>query len=324
MQIQQSPELEAVVRRSWSAFAHAETSTIDNLLSDDPSMRVILSADDEWFGHADHLPELLAARGSRIDIERVEFDRLEAYEHGDTGWYASELTITLTNGESLRFRQTGAFVIEDGVWRNVQMHTSRGVPAEDTFGYEVASVLSELVSSLSTSDNEDIAALASAHGLVTLMFTDIVDSTRLAHERGEQAWYASVQEHFNEIEQAVADAGGTVVKTLGDGAMAAFPTARGAATAALSIQASDTDPDIRVRIGVHTGEALSIGSDYAGVAVAKAARVASAASGGEVLVSTTTRELLAPYDFALGQERVAALKGIPGTHRLTPLLPKQT
>jgi class 3 adenylate cyclase len=105
--------------------------------------------------------------------------------------------------------------------------------------------------------------------------------------------------------------------------MAAFPTARGAAAAALAIQASDTDPDIRVRIGIHTGEAVSIGTDYAGIAVAKAARVASAASGGEVLVSTTTRELLAPYDFSLGEERIGELKGIPGTHRLTHLLPKK-
>ena len=304
----------------WNAFAQGATAAIDNMTSHDPSERIILSADDEWFSHADHLPELMTARASRIDIERVEFDRMEAYELGDTGWAAHELTVILRDGETLRFRQTSTFVVEDGVWRAVQLHTSRGVPAAETFGYDVAAVLSDLVGSLTEADGADIAAVAGSSGLVTLMFTDIEDSTQLSHERGEAEWIERVQNHFAEIAESVTAAGGSVVKTLGDGAMAAFPTARGAAAAALAIQASDTDPEIRVRIGIHTGEAVAIGSDYAGVAVAKAARVASAASGGETLVSATTRELLAPFEFSIGTERSAELKGIPGTHRLTPLL----
>jgi class 3 adenylate cyclase len=319
VQIQRSPELEAVVRRIWTAFSQGSTAAIDNMTSDDPSTRFILSADDEWFSHADHLPELMAARAAQINIDRIEFDRLEAYQLGETGWAAHELTVFLSDGESRRFRQTGTFVIEDGIWRATQLHTSRGVPAEETFGYEVASVLSELVGSLTEADSAGIAAAAGSSGLVTFMFTDIVDSTNLSHARGESNWIKSVQEHFAEIDQAVTAQEGTVVKTLGDGAMAVFPTARGAANAALAIQASQADPGIRVRIGVHTGEAVAIGSDYAGVAVAKAARVASAASGGETLVSATTRELLAPFDFTMGEERSAELKGIPGTHRLTPL-----
>lgn len=321
MEIERSPELEAVVRRLWTAFAAGATSTIANMVTTDASARIILSADDEWFSDADNLPELMTARAARINIERVEFDRMEAYQRGDTGWTANELTLFLSDGESLRFRQTGTFVLEDGMWRAVQLHTSRGVAAEETFGYDVANVLADLVGSLTKADGEGIAAAAGATGLVTLMFTDIEDSTRLSHERGEADWIRSVQEHFATTDRAVTTAGGTVVKTLGDGAMAAFPTARGAADAALAIQASESDPDMRVRIGIHTGEAVSLGSDYAGIAVAKAARVASAAAGGETLVSATTRELLARFDYTLGDERTAELKGIPGTHRLTPLGP---
>ena len=63
-----------------------------------------------------------------------------------------------------------------------------------------------------------------------------------------------------------------------------------------------------------------MGGDYAGVAVAKAARVASAADGGEILLSSATNELLARFAYAVGTERTAELKGIPGTHRLIPLL----
>ena len=81
-----------------------------------------------------------------------------------------------------------------------------------------------------------------------------------------------------------------------------------------------TDNEIRVRIGIHTGEAISVGDDYAGLAVAKAARIASAAAGGEILVSSATRELISQFDYQFDSERVAELKGIDGSHRIYPLI----
>ena len=303
----------------WDAFGKGRSATIANLMSNDPSARLILSSDDDWYGHADRIPELLVARASTMGVERVEYERFEAFEFGDTGWCATELTVFYVGGSSNRFRQTATFILEDGMWRWTQVHTSAGVAATETFGYDVAAGLEALVGSLTESESGDLAAAAGASGLVTLMFTDIEDSTFLSHQRGEAAWIAAVQAHFDEIEHATKAAGGTVVKTLGDGAMAAFPTARGAVDAAITIQGSDRDPEMRIRIGIHTGEALAVGADYAGVAVAKAARVASAADGGETLLSAATKELVARFDYAMGEERVAELKGIPGTHRLTPL-----
>ena len=315
-----SPEVEAVARRFWENFAAANKPALANMKSRDPALRMVLSADDEWFGQADHLAELIAERGERIGVERLEFDRMEGYQAGDVGWVAAEVTVHLRKGDAVTFRNTSVFVIEDGVWRVIQTHTSRGVPAAETFGYAIAEVLADLVGSLTEGDGHDIAAAAGSSGLVTLMFTDIENSTRLSHEYGESDWIPLIQRHFDEIERCVTENGGTMVKTLGDGAMAAFPTARGAAEAALAIQQENNDAGMRVRIGIHTGEAVVVGADYAGIAVAKAARVASAASGGEILTSSATKELLARFDYRMGEERVADLKGIPGTHRLIPLL----
>ncbi len=304
----------------WTAFADSAGVAIANMTSRDPALRFILSADDNWFSHTDGIAELMTERSERIGVQRLEFDRVEGYQAGDVGWTAVELTVHHRNGEPVTFRQTSAFIVEDGVWRVIQLHTSRGVPAEETFGYEIAGVLAELVGSLTEEETQDIADTAGSRGLLTLVFTDVEDSTRLSHEHGESDWVRMIQGHFDEIERHVAEHGGTVVKTLGDGAMAAFPTASGAADAAIAIQASSGDSGIRVRVGIHTGEAVIVGADYAGIAVAKAARVASAADGGEILVSSATKELLGRFDYRFGPERSAELKGIPGTHRLIPLL----
>jgi class 3 adenylate cyclase len=320
VEVMRSPEIEAVARRSWTSWAAADGPAFHNLTSRDPAIRWILAADDEWFGQSDHIPELLAARNERIGIQRLEFDRVEGFQAGEVGWVALEVTVHPAIGEPVTLRETGVYVLEDGVWRAIQVHSSRGVPREETFGYALANVLAELVNSLTVGDGEGIAAAAGSSGLVTLMFTDIEDSTRLSHEHDESEWISRIQHHFNEIDRRVTDNGGTMVKTLGDGAMAAFPTARGAADAALAIQQSNDDSAMRVRIGIHTGEAFVVGADYAGIAVAKAARVASAASGGETLLSSTTSELLARFDYRMGTERASEFKGIPGTHRLIPLL----
>ena len=102
--------------------------------------------------------------------------------------------------------------------------------------------------------------------------------------------------------------------------MAAFPSAADASSAAIRIQELESDEEMRVRIGIHTGEAVSVGDDYVGVAVAKAARVTSAAGGGEILISATTKEMLDHGAYRTGAEQGVELKGLGGTHRLFPLL----
>ena len=318
--IEKSPELEAVTRRLWRIFASGSVEALPNLVSAHPDVRIIFSADDNWVAGSDRLLPLLAERSTRMNIERWEMDRIEAFEVGDFGWAACSVTVFFSSGGSSSFRNTISFVMEDGVWKAVQMHTSVGVPDEETFGYELAAGLKDIVESLTSNSAGAIAAIAGASGTVTLMFTDIEDSTRLGQTRGDTAWSEVIQDHFNSLTAVVETNAGKVIKTLGDGAMAAFPTARNAADAAIGIERGIHDDQLRVRIGIHTGEAVSVGSDFAGLAVAKAARIASAAAGGEILVSSATRELINRFDYTFDTERAAELKGLDGTHRLYPLV----
>jgi len=234
--MEKSPELEAVFRRIWRVFAEGSVDGLSNMLSAHPGVRFILSDDDNWIAGSDNLVRVMAGRSSRLGIERIEIDRLEAFEIGDVGWAACSVTLGRAAGGSSTFRSTMTFVVENGVWKVVQAHTSVGVSDEETFGYELAAGLRDLVESLNSSSAEAIAEIAGTSGTVTLMFTDIEDSTRLGQQRGDAIWSQDVQNHFDAVARVVEDNNGKIIKTLGDGTMAAFPTARDAADAAIGIE----------------------------------------------------------------------------------------
>jgi predicted ATPase/class 3 adenylate cyclase len=134
-------------------------------------------------------------------------------------------------------------------------------------------------------------------GTVTFLFTDIQGSTRMLQQLGNR--YARVEEeHAAIVYGAVESAGGVVVRTEGDSFFAAFSTPVQAIRAAVATQQglashewSDGGP-VRVRIGLHTGEGILGGGDYVGIDVNRAARVAAAAHGGQILISETTRVLV--------------------------------
>ena len=136
-------------------------------------------------------------------------------------------------------------------------------------------------------------------GTVTFVFTDIEGSTRLVQELGEE-WAELVARHDEILRAAIASGGGTEVRTEGDAFFAAFPTASGAVNAALVAQqglAGEPWPEghaIRVRMGLHTGSGSLGGDDYVGLDVHRAARIAAAGSGGQVLLSDATRALAEP------------------------------
>src|SRR5438552_14166229 len=144
-------------------------------------------------------------------------------------------------------------------------------------------------------------------GTVTLLFTDIEGSTRLLQELGED--YAGVlAEHRNTLRDAFARHGGVEVDTQGDAFFVAFGRARDAFAAAVEARdALDRGP-VRVRMGLHTGEPLLTEQGYVGIDVHRAARIAAAGHGGQILVSQSTRDLV-------GEDRLRDL----GKHRLKDL-----
>jgi adenylate cyclase len=134
-----------------------------------------------------------------------------------------------------------------------------------------------------------------------------------------------LRRHNAIIEEATAEHGGTVVETQGDGSMLAFSSARRGVACAQAIQReigsafADRSPPIRIRIGVHTGDALQEADHFFGKTVHYAARVASHALGGEVLVSNVVHDLVSGPGIDFQESREVELKGLESLHRLFAL-----
>jgi predicted ATPase/class 3 adenylate cyclase len=163
-------------------------------------------------------------------------------------------------------------------------------------------------------------------GTSTFLFTDIEGSTRLIQALGER-YPALLDEHRALITEAVEAAGGRIFGSEGDALFCAFPSATGALNAAANAQRSLAEhswpegAEIRVRIGIHSGEALLTGGDYVGLALHQVARVAAAAHGGQVLVSEATRRLAVPLPTGLelrdlGERRLKDLAAPERLHQL--------
>ncbi len=153
-------------------------------------------------------------------------------------------------------------------------------------------------------------------GTVTFLFTDIEGSTRLLQQLGEE--YAGVLTKHRELVRPIfAQHGGYEVDTQGDAFFVAFARARDAVAAAAEVQRAIGEEDVRVRIGIHSAEAVSTEGGYVGVGVHRAARVCAAAHGGQVVLSQTTRELL--HETPLEKVELRDL----GEHRLKDLAKAQ-
>ncbi|MGB7860330.1 MAG: adenylate/guanylate cyclase domain-containing protein, partial [Acidimicrobiia bacterium] len=160
-------------------------------------------------------------------------------------------------------------------------------------------------------------------GTITFLFTDIEASTQLAQRLGE-SYRDVLGAHFDILRRATSDGGGNEVKTIGDGYFAVFPSPSGAVETAKTMQLGLADYDwpeagtVRVRIGIHTGEATFEDDDYVGLEVHRAARLSSAANGGQVVVSATTHALTAGrFDYVpLGSHQLAGLDGVDELYQL--------
>jgi class 3 adenylate cyclase len=131
-------------------------------------------------------------------------------------------------------------------------------------------------------------------GTVTLVFTDIEGSTRLLDALGAGAYADALAEHRQALREAFARHGGVEVDTQGDAFFYAFPTAPGALRAAAEGQEALVSGPIRVRMGIHTGTPHVGLEGYVGADVHRAARIAAAAHGGQVVISASTATLVGP------------------------------
>lgn len=147
--------------------------------------------------------------------------------------------------------------------------------------------------------------------LATILFTDIVDSTRHAHALGDKAWKALLERHDTLCESCIERSRGRLIKHTGDGIHATFDGPGRAVACARGILDGARELGVEVRAGLHTGECEIRGDESEGVAVHLAARVAALAEPGEVLVSRTVRDLVAGSNLAFTDRGSHALRGFP-------------
>jgi class 3 adenylate cyclase len=152
--------------------------------------------------------------------------------------------------------------------------------------------------------------------LTTLLFTDIVDSTRLANAMGDRAWTGLLDLHDEMVREELASYRGQEVQTTGDGFFATFDGPGRAIQCAHAIRTRASDIGVEMRIGLHTGEVEVRGGDLGGIAVHIGARVAAAAGPGEILVSRTVTDLVAGSGLNFEDRGEHELKGVPNSWRL--------
>jgi class 3 adenylate cyclase len=152
--------------------------------------------------------------------------------------------------------------------------------------------------------------------VATLMFTDIVGSTKLAAELGDRAWRELLGRHDRGVRNVLDRHRGREVKTTGDGFLAVFDGAGRAVRAAIDVRSAARDVGLEIRAGVHTGEVEVAGDDVRGVAVHEAARIAAAAGPGEILVSSTTSQLASGTGLRFEDRGERELKGLADPRRL--------
>jgi class 3 adenylate cyclase len=165
-------------------------------------------------------------------------------------------------------------------------------------------------------------------GTVTILFSDIEGFSSMTERLGDRNAQDIVRVHNAIVRGNVGACGGFEVKSQGDGFMIAFDSASKALRCAQGIQhelaaysRSHPDEPVRVRMGLHTGEAIKDNDDFLGRTVIIASRIADEACGGEILVSSLLRELVTGTgEFRLGEPREVELKGLSGTHQVVPVL----
>jgi class 3 adenylate cyclase len=160
------------------------------------------------------------------------------------------------------------------------------------------------------------AEVADDRVLATVLFTDIVDSTRRAAEMGDRDWHALLDAHDAVVRSQLVRFRGREVSTAGDGFLAMFDGPQRAIRCAMSIRDAVQALGIEVRAGLHTGECDVRGDDIGGIGVHIGARVSALAGPNEVLVSSTLRDLVIGSGLKFEERGAHELKGVPGEWRL--------
>lgn len=316
--MERSPEIEERLRKFLDALTRGAVEELADFQSDHPGALSIGTAPEEWTEGFQQSVRKRAAEtlhGSGNQMATARLEQVIAWAERGFGWAAGRLVWMLARKVPARFSQV--WRLEQGTWRIVHHHISIGAPNVEAFGHAVIDPLDDFA--LERRDALTLHPVASQDGTVTLMFSDIEDSTQLNDRLGDARWIEILAAHDAVVRTAVARQSGIAVKHQGDGFMLGFCSPDDAVRAARDIQRllpTEVDGEaFRVRIGIHHAKTVVTGDDFFGLGVAYAARIAAAARGGEILISDDSFGELASTLWAEDSFETR-LKGFGGTHRV--------
>jgi class 3 adenylate cyclase len=320
-----APELVLFMERMYRNWEALDAGVFADAIARQPGSLMIGSDPGEWWAGYEAISAVVRVQFREFQEElpkiHFEIEQIDAWKEGTVGWIASRALMAIEGMAPLPTRSTVVVREEGAFWRIVQWHFSMPVSNEDALGIGLTTAVEEILAMVQ--DERPPVTAVGADGTVTIVFTDIEGSTALMESLGEQRWLELLDWHDRAVRQQTTLFGGSVVKGQGDGFMLAFPATGSAVASAVAIQrALSAGCDgvlVPVRMGMHRGNAKAEAGDFFGRTVVIAARVASSAAGGEILVSQEVQEGLGGA-FPLASARSLALKGLSGQHAVFPVL----
>lgn len=190
----------------------------------------------------------------------------------------------------------------------------RDLPGRDTISF--GDGLAQFLEAVEEFTRGEVAERTSQRALATVLFTDIVGSTSRAAELGDRLWRETLENHNRLTRRLVDSYGGRAIKSTGDGFLATFDGPARAVRCASALTAQVDELGIELRAGLHAGEVELIGTDVGGMAVHIGARIGALGGPGEVLTSSTVRDLVVGSGIEFSERGEHELKGVPGTWRV--------
>ncbi len=275
------------------------------------------------FASPDDVREMAHARFATVSLD----DASIGYCTFDAGWRWSTDLGPIFGLDSCPIRHAGyalsgvvRVVMDDGQTLDIEPHSVFEIPP----GHDKWVVGDDPWVTIEWGASGRAFAAAVQEGgsrtLATVMFTDIVDSTKRARELGDAQWRALLARHDEQLRVNLNVHRGREVKTTGDGFLAVFDSPTRAVRCAAGMVRAAAAIGLEIRVGLHTGEIETLDGDVRGIAVHTAARILAIAGPNEVLVSASTADALDGSGLAFEEAGSHELKGLGGTRQLYRLV----
>jgi class 3 adenylate cyclase len=318
-----SEELRSFLLRLYATWEAMDFDGMREMISAQPHALVVGTDPTEWWTGSAGL-EIWLVQAQELGRVAIKSSGPVAYCCGNVGWLADRPRISLTSGVAVEPRITAVAVIERGHWRFVQWHSSLGQTNEQSLGFSLTTSIEDIARRV-RAERPDVRPASAPDGTVTIVFSDIESSTVLLERLGDTGFLRMLAWHDDIVRNTSDEHRGYVVKSQGDGFMLAFPSAAFALRASLVIRDRIADGfeglPIRIRAGLHSGEAIRHDDDFYGRTVVIAARIGALALGGEILASDLVYALARGLGtFTFGLSRTATLKGLDGAFEVRPVL----